>query len=327
MADGKAKSVDKATLELLEKARNEKVLTVFDRADILKPCPIGVEESCCKVCGMGPCRLPRTGKDDQKEKVGLCGATIETIVARNFARKVAAGTAAHSDHAREVVLTFLKTARREAQDFSIKDEAKLIAVALDFDIAVEGRETREIAIELGEKTLAEFGKQKGELVYIGKAPSKRQEIWKKQNVTPRGIDREVVELMHRTHMGVDQDYKHIFQQVNRTALADGWGGSMISTDLQDIMFGTPVPVLGTINLGVLKEDHVNVVGHGHEPLLPEMLVIASKDPEIKKMTEDTGAKGINLAGMCCSANEILMRHGIPVAGNFLQQELALITAP
>jgi len=325
MADGKAKSVDKATLELLEKARNEKVLTVFDRADILKPCPIGVEESCCKVCGMGPCRLPRTGKDDQKEKAGLCGATIETIVARNFARKVAAGTAAHSDHAREVVLTFLKTARREAQDFSIKDEAKLIAVALDFGITVEGRETREIAIELGEKTLAEFGKQKGELVYIGKAPSKRQEIWKKQNVTPRGIDREVVELMHRTHMGVDQDYKHIFQQVNRTALADGWGGSMISTDLQDIMFGTPVPVLGAINLGVLKEDHVNVVVHGHEPLLPEMLVIASKDPEIKKMTEDTGAKGINLAGMCCSANEILMRHGIPVAGNFLQQELALIT--
>ncbi len=183
----------------------------------------------------------------------------------------------------------------------------------------------EIAIELGEAALAEFGKQKGQLVYIKKAPLKRQEIWKKQDVTPRGIDREVVEMMHRTHMGVDQDYKHIFQQANRTALADGWGGSMISTDLQDIMFGTPVPVLGSINLGVLKKDQVNVVVHGHEPLLPEMLVVASKDPEIKKMAESAGAKGINLAGMCCSANEVLMRHGIPVAGNFLQQELALVT--
>jgi carbon-monoxide dehydrogenase catalytic subunit len=274
---------------------------------------------------MGPCRLPRSKKGEEKERVGVCGATIETIVARNFARKVAAGTASHSDHSREVVETFIKTARGESQGFSIKDEAKLIAVALDFGIAVEGREIKEIAIELGEKALAEFGKQQGELVYIKKAPLKRQEIWKKQGVTPRGIDREVVEMMHRTHMGVDQDYKHIFQQANRTALADGWGGSMISTDLQDIMFGTPVPILGSINLGVLKEDQVNIIVHGHEPLLPEMLVVASKDPEIKKMAEAVGAKGINLAGMCCSANEVLMRHGIPVAGNFLQQELALVT--
>jgi carbon-monoxide dehydrogenase catalytic subunit len=325
MADEKVRSIDKATLELLEKAKKENILTVFDRADAMKPCPIGVEESCCKVCGMGPCRLPRSKKGEEKERVGLCGATIETIVARNFARKVAAGSASHSDHSREVVETFIKTARGESQGFSIKDEAKLIAVALDFGIAVEGRAIKEIAIELGEKALAEFGKQQGELVYIKKAPLKRQEIWKKQGVTPRGIDREVVEMMHRTHMGVDQDYKHIFQQANRTALADGWGGSMISTDLQDIMFGTPVPVLGSINLGVLKEDQVNIIVHGHEPLLPEMLVVASKDPEIKKMAEAVGAKGINLAGMCCSANEVLMRHGIPVAGNFLQQELAIVT--
>ncbi len=325
MAEEKVRSIDKATLELLDKAKKENIITVFDRADNLKPCPIGVEESCCKVCAMGPCRLPRSKKGEEKERVGVCGATIETIVARNFARKVAAGTASHSDHSREVVETFIKTARGESQGFSIKDEAKLIAVALDFGIAVEGREIKEIAIELGEKALAEFGKQQGELVYIKKAPLKRQEIWKKQGVTPRGIDREVVEMMHRTHMGVDQDYKHIFQQANRTALADGWGGSMISTDLQDIMFGTPVPVLGSINLGVLKEDQVNIIVHGHEPLLPEMLVVASKDPEIKKMAEAVGAKGINLAGMCCSANEVLMRHGIPVAGNFLQQELALVT--
>ena len=178
---------------------------------------------------------------------------------------------------------------------------------------------------IGEKALAEFGKQNGEAVYVKKAPLKRQEIWRKHGVVPRGIDREVVEVMHRTHMGVDQDYKHLMLQATRSALADGWAGSMISTDLQDIMFGTPVPVLGAFNLGVLKEDQVNVVVHGHEPLLPELLVTASRDPEIKQMAEKAGAKGINLAGMCCSANEVLMRHGIPCAGNFLQQELALVT--
>lgn len=325
MSEDKARSVDGATVELLDKAQRENISTVFSRADEMKPCPIGVEESCCKICAMGPCRLPRSKKEEQKERRGVCGATIETVVARNFARKVAAGTASHSDHAREVVETFIKAARGEAQGFSIKDEAKLLAVALDFGIEIEGREPKDIAIELGEKALEEFGKQHGELVYIKKAPLKRQEIWRKYGVVPRGIDREVVEIMHRTHMGVDQDYKHLMLQATRCALADGWGGSMISTDLQDIMFGTPVPTLGSMNLGVLKEDQVNVIVHGHEPLLPELLVAASRDPEIKRLAEKVGAKGINLAGMCCSANEVLMRHGVPVAGNFLQQELALVT--
>ncbi|HEY3274999.1 MAG TPA: anaerobic carbon-monoxide dehydrogenase catalytic subunit [Syntrophorhabdaceae bacterium] len=325
MADELIRSIDKATLEMLEKAEKEQVSTVFSRADQIKPCPIGVEESCCKICAMGPCRMPRSKKGEEKARMGVCGATVETVVARNFARKIAAGSASHSDHAREVTETFLKAAQGQAQGFTIKDEIKLFEVALDFGIEIEDRSVTDIAIELGQKALEEFGKQHGELTYIRKAPLKRQEIWKKQGVIPRGIDREVVEIMHRTHMGVDQDYVHILEQATRCALADGWGGSMISTDLQDIMFGTPVPVVGTINLGVLKEDEVNIVVHGHEPLLPELLVTASRDPEIKKLAEKAGAKGINLAGMCCSANEVLMRHGIPCAGNFLQQELALVT--
>jgi carbon-monoxide dehydrogenase catalytic subunit len=321
----KVRSIDPATIKLIEKAEKDNVSTVFFRAEDIKPCPIGVEESCCKICAMGPCRMPRGKKGEEKKRVGVCGATIDTVVARNFARKIAAGTASHSDHAREIVETFLKAAKGEAQGFSIKDEVKLLEVALDFGIEVEGKTPKEIAIEVGELARKEFGKQHGELIYIKKAPLKRQEIWRKWGVMPRGIDREVVETMHRTHMGVDQDYKHLMLQATRTALADGWGGSMISSDLQDIMFGTPVPVLGTFNLGVLKEDQVNVVVHGHEPLLPELLVVASRDPEIKAMAEKVGAKGINLAGMCCSANEVLMRHGIPCAGNFLQQELALVT--
>ena len=325
MADGKVKSVDRASVEMIDKATRENISTVFSRADSMRPCPIGVEESCCKVCSMGPCRLPRSKKGEERQRAGVCGATIDTVVARNFARKIAAGSASHSDHAREVAKTFLMAARGETPDFSIKDEIKLFEVALDFGITIEKRDVKEIAIELGEKALNEFGKQSGELIYTGKAPLRRQELWRKYGIMPRGIDREIVEVMHRTHMGVDQDYRHILEQATRAALADGWGGSMISTELQDIMFGTPVPVLGSINLGVLKEDQVNVIVHGHEPLLPEMLVVASRDPAIKELAEKTGAKGINLAGMCCSANEVLMRHGIPCAGNFLQQELALIT--
>ncbi len=216
-------------------------------------------------------------------------------------------------------------AKGEAKDFTVKDEQKLLQLALDLGINIGDRTNQEIALDIGEIMIQEFGRQEGELLYLRKAPLKRQEIWRQQGVAPRGIDREVVELMHRTHMGVDQDYHNLLKQGTRAALADGWGGSMIATDLQDIMFGTPSPVASQINLGVLKEDEVNLIIHGHEPQLAEMLAVVTRDPEMVKYAQSKGAKGINLAGMCCTANEILMRHGVPIAGNFLQQELAIVT--
>ena len=332
-------SMDPAAHALILKAQADGVETIFDRAKAMKPCPIGIEGACCRICAQGPCRVPPPKKkegetgEEKKQRMGLCGATAETIVARNFARMVAAGTAAHSDHARGVAKLFIEVANGRTQGYQIKDVAKLRAVAKDWDVAItegegddaKNRPAADIAIELGPKVLATFGQQEGEVNYVRRAPKKRLEIWRKHGVVPRGVDIEVVELMHRTHMGVDQDYHNLIKQSTRCALADGWAGSMISTDLQDIMFGCPTPIAGEINLGVLKEDHVNVVMHGHEPLLPEMLWVASQEPELIQYAQNKGAKGIQLAGMCCSANEVLMRHGVPVAGNYLHQELAIIT--
>jgi carbon-monoxide dehydrogenase catalytic subunit len=331
--------MDPAAQELLKKAQAEGVETIFDRAKAMKPCPIGIEGACCRICAQGPCRVPPPKKkegettEEKKQRMGLCGATAETIVARNFARMVAAGSASHSDHSRGVAKLFIEVANGRTQGYQIKDVAKLRRVARDWDVPItegEGEDAKprspeDIAKELGPKILAEFGQQDGEINYVRRAPKKRQEIWRKQGVVPRGVDIEVVELMYRTHMGVDQDYHNLIKQSTRCALADGWSGSMISTDLQDILFGCPTPVAGEINLGVLKEDHVNVVMHGHEPLLPEMLFVAAQEPELIEYAKSKGAKGIQLAGMCCSANEVLMRHGVPVAGNYLHQELAVIT--
>ncbi len=331
MAEDKTKkSIDAATLEMIDKAGKDHVSTVFDRADSMKPCPIGAEGSCCSNCAMGPCRVPLAkGKteteDDKKKRRGLRGATAETIAARNFTRKIAAGSAAHSDHGRRVTRHFLETARGHHAGFEIKDEQKLLQLAIELGVKIGDRPNNEIAVEIGEILLNEFGKQEGELLFLKRAPLKRQEIWHKLGIAPRGVDREVVEAMHRTHMGVDQDYPNLLLQGARASLADGWGGSMIATDLQDIMFGTPTPALSTINLGVLKEKEVNIIIHGHEPALAEMLAVVSRDPELVSYAKSKGADGINLAGMCCTANEIMMRHGIPIAGNFLQQELAIIT--
>jgi len=324
------KSIDQGTIELIEKAAKDGVNTTYDRADAIKACPIGSVGSCCKHCGMGPCRVPlpkgkeETPEDKQKRR-GVCGATAETIAARNFIRMIAGGAAAHSDHGRGVAELFLEVAKGGAPGYEIKDEQKLLQVALDLGVEIGERSNNEIAADIGQIALSEYGKQEGELITLRKAPLKRQELWRKLGVSPRGIDREIVEIMHRTHIGVDQDYKSLLRQGVRAAIGDGWGGSMLATELQDILFGTPAPVLGQANLGVLEADEVNIIIHGHEPLLSEMIVAAAQEPEMIKLAESKGAKGINLSGMCCTANEILMRHGVPIAGNFLQQELAIVT--
>ncbi|MFC1979296.1 anaerobic carbon-monoxide dehydrogenase catalytic subunit [Chloroflexota bacterium] len=324
MEAGEKKSIDKATLKMIEKAAIDGCETAFDRAEAQSPCAIGAVGSCCKNCGMGPCRMISIGVGQEQVK-GICGATAGTIAARNFIRMIASGTAAHSDHGRGVAELFLATARGEAPGYEIKDEQKLLQIALDWGIEIGDRSNEEIAVDVGEKALAEFGKQKGELLFIRRAPLKRQELWRKLGVAPRGIDREIVEIMHRTHIGVDQDYRNLLKQGVRASIADGWSGSMIATELQDILFGTPAPVLSRVNLGVLSKDEVNIIIHGHEPLLSEMVVVAAQDPKMIELAKSKGAKGINLAGICCTANEILMRHGVPLAGNMLQQELAIVT--
>lgn len=330
MTEAVTKSADQASVEMIEKATVDQVNTAFDRAEKTKPCPIGAVGSCCKHCGMGPCRVPlpkgkeETPQEKQKRR-GICGATAETIAARNFIRMVAGGAAAHSDHGRGVAELFLAVAKGEAPGYEIKDEQKLLQVALDWGIEIGDRSNSEIAVDIGEKALAEYGKQEGEILFLKMAPLKRQQLWRQQGVAPRGIDREIVEIMHRTHIGVDQDYQNLLKQGVRASIADGWGGSMMATELQDILFGTPAPVLGRVNLGVLKKDEVNLIIHGHEPLLSEMIVAAAQSPVMVELAKSKGAKGINIAGICCTANEILMRHGVPIAGNFLQQELAIIT--
>jgi len=239
---------------------------------------------------------------------------------------IASGAAAHSDHGRDVAHTFKMAVESDSCDYMVKDELKLREVAARYGIKVEGRQTKEIAGELADAVLAEFGKPDGTLVSAAAyPPPARQKVWEQFGVTPRAIDREIVEIMHRTHIGVGSDYKNLVKQGIRASLADGWGGSLIATELSDILFGSPFPIRFGINLGVLDDKQVNIIVHGHEPTLSDIIVAVSQEPELIKMANDKGATGINLAGICCTANEILMRHGIPVAGNFLQQELALMT--
>ncbi|MCX8062926.1 MAG: hypothetical protein N3D16_10130, partial [Anaerolineales bacterium] len=189
------RTADPAAQEMLYRADELGLSTAFTRVDELVPCNIGSAGMCCKLCGMGPCRLTKDGM------TGICGATIDTIQARNFIRAIAAGAAAHSDHGRDLAFTLKAVANHQAEGYSIKDVAKLRMVASYYNIPIEGRSPEEIANDLADLYIAQFGQQKGEIAPARRAPAKRQALWRDLGVMPRGIDREVVEALHRTHIG------------------------------------------------------------------------------------------------------------------------------
>lgn len=311
-----------ATAQMLEKARRDGVETAFDRAASMKACPIGADSACCKHCSMGPCRL---NAKSPYEKVGVCGATIDTIMARNFARMVVGGAAAHTDHGMSMLDLFREVVNGNIKEYWIKDTHKLEAVASSIGIEVEGRTVEEIAKDLYKELERTYTQVEGEIPFAKRVPAKTLETWRKYGLVPRGAMREIMELMHRTHMGVDQHYENITRQSSRTALSDGWGGSMVATEISDILFGTPKPVAVEVNMGVLKEDYVNIIVHGHEPNLFESMLVSVNEPSLIQAAKDAGAKGINLAGMCCSGAEMMSRHGVPHAGNFMSTEAILVT--
>jgi len=317
------KYADKATQQMLKIAEAENIPTVWDRWEAMQPqCGFGTLGLCCRHCSMGPCRIDPFGDGP---KTGVCGANADTIAARHLARMIAAGAAAHSDHGRDIAHTLLLVGENPNSDYTVKSMEKLKAVAEVYGIKPDGKEPRALALEVAKATLNDFGQQTGTVRMAETAPAARQKLWKELGIYPRAVDREIVEIMHRTHIGVDAEYKNVIKQGLRASLGDGWGGSMIGTELSDAIFGSPNPLKTRANLGILKKDMVNLVVHGHEPTLSDVIAIVSQDQDLLEKAKKVGAKGIQLGGICCTANEIMMRHGIPLAGSYMQQELAIMT--
>lgn len=308
---------------MLARAREEGIDTVWDRLADQQPqcgyCAMGVS---CRNCAMGPCRVDPFGEGPQK---GVCGANADVIVARNLGRSIAAGASAHSDHGRDILEVFAELAAGETSGYELRDVDKLRRLAAEWHIETEDREPMEIASDLAAAMMEDFGTRKNRLGFADRVPGVRKDRWTELGISPRGIDRENVEMLHRTHMGVDNDYVNTLLHGLRTSLSDGWGGSMIATELSDVMFGTPAPVASRVNLGALKPECVNIALHGHNPLLSDVIVQAAADPELVEQARGLGAEGINLVGLCCTGSELQMRKGIPMAGNHLMQELVLLT--
>ena len=280
-------------------------------------CKFGEEGTCCRICTMGPCRIT------PKAPRGICGCDVHGIVARNYLRFTAGGASAHSDHGREICHTLYCTS--PDGNYKVKDPEKLIRIAKEWGVETEGKDIYDLAHEIAEMAMLEYGKPFGHQRFTKRAPQHTQDIWAREGILPRAIDREVTTAMHMTHMGCSSEHNALVRQALRTGLADGWGGSMAGTEFSDVMFGTPKPIETEANLGVMNPDNVNIVVHGHDPSLSEMICEYADSKEMIDYAKSVGAKGITISGVCCTSNEVAMRRGIPMAGNFLQQENVVLT--
>lgn len=316
------RSVDPGALEMLKVAQEQQIETVFDRFVAQQPqCGFGYKGICCRICIAGPCRIKT---DEGPGSKGICGATAFTIVGRNLVRMIAGGAASHSEHARHVLHTAHAMVEGDAPSYSIKSPEKLHQLASQLGISSINREDREILKDVTEIAYSDFGRyQDRPLAFLDSfLIEQRRKKFQHTNITPRSIDGTVTELIAQTAMGVDSDPVNLIFGGLKGSLAD-LAGEYIGTKLSDVLFGIPEPIVSESNLGVINPKMVNIAVHGHNPVLSEMVVTAAR--KMQEEAKKVGAEGINIVGICCTGNELLMREGVYLATSSASQEMAIMT--
>lgn len=303
------RALDDATEEMIKYTESMGMETIFSKR--ASSCKLGALGTCCRQCALGPCR-------DR----GACGASVDTIVARNLLMMVGRGTAAHASHALHTARVLQKTAKNQTT-FKIKEPEKLrsIATILKLDTSM-GNEN--IATQVASQAISDIICDKASMRFTSYFPDSVVKNLFDLGVIPGSVGEELLNEKHETSMGTMADPVSLVLHTARLGVAD-MASLIIGSQLQDVLLGTPELVHSSIGFNVLDKNKINLVIHGHVPLLAEKIVELSEDEELLKRARALGASGINIVGCCCTGTEIMMRHGIPLAGSNLSQELIIAT--
>ncbi len=319
--DVKKMTPNPATREIIDYLEQQGVETVFDRFEAQQPqCSFGLRGCCCRMCQWGPCRI------SPKAPRGICGRDMNTVVFANIVRALAAGMAAHGRHAHEVYLAIIAAADGRA-NIQLKGAERVWDLARRFGIDTADKPLLQVAKEIALILLEDLGRLTAEPMAMLEAfaPEERKETWRRLNVLPRSASYEIMETLHMTTLGGCSDWTALASQELRSALAYCYSTLFGTSMATEILYGIPRPKMAQVNYGILKRDHVNILVHGHSPVMVEKILEKINSQEIQQLAEEVGAKGIVIGGMCCTGDELLARYGIPTVTNIMGQELALGT--
>lgn len=310
-----------ASRDLLQHLEGLGVETLYDRFEQQKPqCTFGLTGRCCRMCQWGPCRI------GPKAERGICGKDQNAMVIGNVLRSLVAGLSAHGRHAHEAMFSVLAAADGKAH-LKIKGEERVLDLARRFGVAADGKPIEEVAREVTGILIQDLGRLDAAPLRTLEAfaPPERRETWSGLGILPRSATYEVMEALHMTTLGGCTDWTALATQELRAALAYCYSTLFGSSFATEMLFGLPQQRVTTVNYGILKADHVNVLMHGHSPVMVEVILEKLRTPEMEQLARDAGAKGIVVGGMCCSGEELLARHGVPTVTNIGGQELVLGT--
>lgn len=300
--------------------------TAFDRFGEQKvKCGFGKLGVCCRLCSNGPCRIT---PDSPK---GVCGATADSIVARNFLRMVAAGSACYL-HVCEATARRLKSIGEGVTPLSLRSQQSLDELAAMFGI--EAETTEEKARLVADKVLADLYKPRDEKMELVEfmAPKERIETWERLGILPGGAKAEVFDALVKTSTNLNTDPVDQMLHVLNLGISTGLYGLAMTNLLNDVIMGEPEIRIASTGFSVADPDYVNIAVSGHSHSVFAGLIAYLESDAAQAIGREVGAKGIKLVGMTCVGQDMQLRAGASgtdifcgQAGNNFTQEALLST--
>ena len=285
-------------------------------------CGFGLQGVCCRLCSNGPCRIT------PKAPRGICGATADVIVARNFLRAVASGSGCYIHIVENTALNVKKTAMEKGE---IKGERSLKRLADAFGI--QGKDKWETAQIVAEKVIADLYKpeyEKMELVEkLAYAP--RFKRWQELGILPGGAKSEVFHGVVKCSTNLNSDPVDMLTDCLKLGISTGLYGLTLTNLLNDVLLGEPELRMAPVGLRVIDPDYINIMitGHQHTIFVDLQEKLISK--EAVEKAKAVGAKGFKLVGCTCVGQDLQLRgsHYTEVfdghAGNNYTSEAVLAT--
>lgn len=263
-------------------------------------CGFGMQGVCCRLCSNGPCRIT------PKSPRGVCGTTADTMVARNFLRAVAAGSACYL-HIVENAANFLMEIGRGNAALSLKGEALLHELAEKF--AIQDADPEQQAVRVAEKVLSDLYRPRSEKMELVEklAYGPRFKRWQELGLLPGGAKSEVFDALVKTSTNLSSDPVDMLLHALRLGIATGLYGLNLTNQINDIILGEPEIRVARVGFGVVDPAYINIMVTGHQHSLLAALQDELATADALAMARAAGAKGFKIIGSTCVGQDLQLR--------------------